>query len=202
MPGAPLLYTPPAVNTLNVCYGLGLVFTAPLGTLLPSDQNLGVGSAWTGGGWSYVGATDTGVTLTWTPSTVDISIEEQPTPVDKVVDKATAEITFNFSEETLANINLAYGGAGTIAVTAAGAGQPGKQVLSLSTNFPQLACAVLSKNQLGFARVLDVPAVMSAGTVATTYRRAANQRMYPCTLGAVCPFSQIAWVDLTSIATS
>lgn len=202
MPGPPLLYTPPAVTTTNVLYGLGLVFTAPQGTALPSDQNLGVGASWLSGGWSYIGATDAGVTLTWTPSVVDLNIEEQPTPVAKVVDKATAEIGFNFSEETLSNINTSYGGAGTIAVTAPGAGQPGKSVLTLSLNFPTLACAVVGKNQLGFARVLSVPGVMSSGTVATSYRRAANQRLYPCTFGAVCPFSQIQWTDLTAIATS
>jgi hypothetical protein len=202
MTGAPLVYAPPSVTTTNVCYGLGIVMTAPLGTAVPSDQNLGVGSQWISGGWSYVGATDTGVTLTWNPSTVDINIEEQPTPVDVLVSTATAIVTFDFSEETLANINLAYGNAGTIAVTAAGASQPGKSVLSLSTAFPQMACAVISKNQSGFARVLSIPAVMSAGQVATSYRRAANQRLYPCTLNAVCPFGSITWTDLTAIATS
>lgn len=202
MSGAPLLWTPPSVTTTNVLYGLGLVMTAPLATALPSDQNLGVATAWVSAGWTYVGATDAGVTLTWTPSTTDINIEEQPTPVARLVNTATAEIAFNFSEETLANIGLAYGGAATIAVTAPGASQPGKSVMSLSANFPELACAVVGKNQLGFARVLSVPAVMSAGTVATSYRRAANQRVYPCTLAAVCPFSTIQWVDLTSVATS
>jgi hypothetical protein len=202
MTGAPLLYTPPTPTTTNVLYGLGIVFTAPQGTALPSDQNLGVGSSWISGGWSYIGATDAGVTLTWTPSVVDIAIEEQPTPVAKIVDKSTLELSFNFSEETLTNLNTAYGGAGTIAVTAAGAGQPGKSVLSMSLNFPTLACAVIGKNQFGFARVLSVPGVMSSGTVATSYRRAANQRLYPCTFGATCAFSSIVWIDLTSIATS
>ena len=189
-------------TTTNVLYGLGLVFTAAQNTALPSDQNLGVASAWTGGGWSYIGATDAGVTLTWTPSVVDISIEEQPTPVAKIVDKATFEVSFNFSEESLSNINTAYGGAGTIAVTAPGAGQPGKSVLSLSLNFPTLACAVVGKNELGFATVISIPGIMSSGTVATSYRRAANQRLYPCTFGAVCAFSGIQWVKLTSLATS
>jgi hypothetical protein len=202
MSGAPLVYAPPAVNTQNVLYGVGIVFTGPLGTAVPPDQNLGVGSSWLSGGWSYIGATDAGVSLTWNPSTVDIDIEEQPTPVAVVVDKATAQITFDFSEETLANISTAYGAAGTIAVTAAGAGQPGKSVLTLSLNFPQLACAILGRNSLGFARVLEVPAIMASGQVKTDYRRAANQRMYPTTLNAVCPFTSISWTDLTSIATS
>jgi hypothetical protein len=202
MTGAPLVYSPPAVNTTNVLYGIGIVFTAPVGTALPTDQNLGVGSSWISGGWAYIGATDAGVSVAYNPSTVDINIEEQSTPVAVLVDKATAEISFDFNEETLANVNLAYGGAGTIAVTAPGAGQPGKSVLSLSTNVTQLACAVIGKNALGFARVLSVPAVMSTGQVKTDYRRSANQRMYPVTLSSVCQYNLITWIDLTAVATS
>ena len=202
MAGAPLVYAPPSVVTTNVVYGVGIVMTATVGTAAPSDQNLGVGSAWIGAGWTYVGATDAGVSLSYTPSTVDISIEEQPTPVAVIVDKATAQVTFDFVEETLANINMAYGNAGTIAVTAPGAGQPGKSVLSLSLNYPQIACCVIGKNQYGFARVLSLPAIMSTGTVKTDYRRAAAQRMYPTTFNTVCPFASITWSDLTSIATS
>jgi hypothetical protein len=202
MTGAPLLYTPPSVTTTNVLYGTGILLTAEVGTALPDDQDLGVGSAWTGGGWNYIGATDQGVALNWNPSTNDINIEEQPTPVATIVATATMQVSFDFSEETLANINLAYGGGGTIAVTAPGASQPGKSVLSLSLTAPQLACAVIGKNSLGFARVLSIPAVMSAGTVATSYRRAAAQRLYPCTLSSVCPTDQISWTDLTALASS
>lgn len=202
MAGPPLVYSPPSVTTTNVLYGVGIVFTAPLTTTLPTDQNLGVGTAWTALGWNYIGATDAGVSITYTPTTVDINIEEQPTPVAVLVDKATAQITFDFNEETLANVNLAYGGAGSIAVTAPGAGQPGKSVLSLSINVTQLACAVIGKNSLGFARVLSVPAIMSTGTVKTDYRRSAAQRMYPCTFNSVCAISSIQWTDLTAIATS
>ena len=202
MAGAPLLYTPPSVVTTNVVYGVGLVMTAPTSTAMPIDQNLGVGSSWTSAGWTYIGATDAGVSLSYTPSTVDISIEEQPTPVAVIVDKATAQVTFDFVEETLANINMAYGNAGTIAVFAPGASQPGKSVLSLSLTYPQIAVCVIGKNQYGFARVLSLPAVMSTGTVKTDYRRAANQRMYPCTFNTVCPFGSIQWIDLTSAASS
>ena len=205
MSGAPLVYSPPAYNTTNVVYGVGIVMTAPLGTSLPSDQNLGVASNWTissPGGWTYIGCTDAGVSVTWNPTTIDISIEEQPTPVAVIVDKATAQVTFDFSEETLANINMAYGNAGTISITAPGASQPGKSTLSLSTVFPQMACAVISRNQLGFARVMSIPAMMSTGQVKTDYRRSANQRLYPTTFNTICPFNQISWVDLTSVATS
>jgi hypothetical protein len=202
MAGPPLVYSPPSYNVSNVLYGIGILFTAPVGTSVPSDQNLGVGSAWTGLNWSYVGATEAGVTLTFNPTVQDILIEEQPTPVAVAVSTATLQITTSLTEETLTNVNLAWGNGGTIAVTPAGAGQPGKSVLTLSTNFQQVAVALIGKNQLGFARVLEIPQVVSAGQVQTAYRRAAQQRLYPLTLSAVCPFTSISWTDLTSIATS
>jgi hypothetical protein len=65
-----------------------------------------------------------------------------------------------------------------------------------------VSCALIGKNQLGFARVLYVPTVISAGQVQTAYRRAAQQRVYPLTLSAICPFTSITWTDLTAVATS
>lgn len=202
MAGPPLVYSPPGYGTQNVLYGIGLLFTAIQGTAVPSDQNLGVGSAWTGLGWAYVGATEAGVTVTFNPQTQNINIEEQPTPVGVAVNTADLQVTASLSEETLANVNLSWGNAGTVAITPPGAGQPGKSVLTLSTNFPTVACAVVGKNQLGFARVLSIPQVISAGQVQTAYRRAASQRLYPLTLSAICPFTSITWTDLTAIATS
>ena len=202
MPGAPLLYTPPNYVTTNVLYGVGILFTAPTTATVPSDQNLGVGSAWTGLGWSYIGGTLDGVTLTFAPTTQNILIEEQPTPVGVAVTTADLTVTCNLSEETLNNVSLAWGNSGSQAVTPAGAGQPGKTVLTLSTVFPSLSLALIGKNQLGYARVLYIPTVISAGQVQTAYRRAAQQRVYPLTLSAICPFTSITWSDLTSVATS
>jgi hypothetical protein len=202
MPGAPLLYTPPNYVTTNVLFGVGILFTAPTTATVPSDQNLGVGSSWTGLGWSYVGGTLDGVTLTFAPTTQDILIEEQPTPVGVAVTTANLTVTCNMSEETLNNVSLTWGNSGSQAVTPAGAGQPGKTVLTLSTVFPSLSLALIGKNQQGFARVLYIPTVISAGQVQTAYRRAAQQRVYPLTLSAICPFTSITWTDLTAIATS
>jgi hypothetical protein len=173
-----------------------------VGTSVPSDQNLGVGSSWVSGGWSYVGATEAGVSLTFAPTTTDIRIEEQQTPVAALVDNVSLTITTSLSEETLTNVNLSWGNSGTVSVTAPGASQPGKSTLVLSTNFSSLACAIVGKNQLGFARVLSVPIVMSSGSVKTDFRRAANARLYPLTLNAISPMSAISLTDLTAIATS
>ena len=205
MPSLP--YTPPAYGTSDVLFGTGILFTAPnpspgVGATLPSDANLGVGSSWLGLGWSYVGATEAGVTQTYNPTTQNINIEEQPTPVGVAVNTADLTFTVNLSEETLANINLAYGNSGSLATTPAGAGQPGKTVLTLSTTFATLSAALVAKNVYGFATVLSVPVVVSAGQVQTAFRRAAQQRLYPLTLSAICPFSSISFIQLTAVATS
>lgn len=202
MAGPPLVYSPPNFTTTNVLYGVGILFTAVVGTSVPSDQNLGVGSAWTGLGWAYVGATEAGVTMTFNPAVQNIMIEEQPTPVGVAINTIDLQFTTSLSEETLANVNLAWGNGGTIAVTPPGAGQPGKSVLSLSTNFATVACALVGKNQQGYARVVYVPIVVSAGQVQTAFRRAAQQRVYPLTLSAICPYTSITWTDLTAVATS
>jgi hypothetical protein len=207
MPGAPLLYTPPAYTATNVVYGLGVMLYAPpqstvLGAAVPADVNLGVYSSWSGLGWSYIGAVLDGVTLTYAPTTQDITIEEQPTPVGVAVSTANLTLTANMSEETMQNVNLAWGNSGTIATTSAGPGQPGKYVLTLSTTFQQVSVAVIGKNAYGFASVLYVPFMLSAGQVQTAYRRAAQQRIYPLTFNSVCAFNQITWTELYQVATS
>jgi hypothetical protein len=202
-----LTYAPPAYGTTDVLYGTGILFTAPnpspgTGATVPGDASLGVGSAWLGLGWSYVGSTEAGVTQTYNPTIQNISIEEQPTPVGVAVSTATLQFTTNLSEETLANINLAYGNSGAIATTAAGAGQPGKSVLTLSTTFATLTAALVAQNEYGYATVLYIPVVVSAGQVQTAFRRAAQQRLYPLTLSAICPFDDISFTELTAPATS
>jgi hypothetical protein len=169
---------------------------------VPSDANLGVGTSWLGLGWNYVGSTEAGVTLTFNPTTQNIMIEEQPTPVGVAVNTVDLQLTANLSEETLGNINSTWGNGGSIATTSAGAGQPGKSVLTLSTNFATLSVALVGRNQQGFARVLYVPVMVSAGQVQTAFRRAAQQRLYPMTLSAICAFNAITWTDLTAVATS
>jgi len=195
-------FIPPAYDTTQVLYGVAYLFTAPYGTAPPSLDNYGDSTQWATSGWTYNGATDQGVQNAFTPNMSLIQIEETPIPVASLVSTATFQITTTLSEENLVNINLAYGGGGTITPYAAGAGQPQMQVLKLSTNFALLACALLGTNNLGYPRVYYVPKIMSAGTVTTNFRRAANARLYPITLNALCDLSQIAISDFLANATS
>lgn len=189
----------PNWTTGNVLFGVGFLWTANYGTSLPADVNLGDSTQWLLSNWSYVGSTDQGVTLTFNPSMSNLQIEEQVTPIASLVSTATYQITTSLAEETLNNINLTYGNGGTITQTAANVGtnQPAKSVLNLSSNFKTLAVAVLGSNQQGYPRIFYVPKVNSAGQVQTAFRRAADKRMYPLTLNALCDLSQIQVIDIT-----
>lgn len=194
-------FIPPTFDTTQVLYGVGYLMTAPVGTPLPADVDLGDSTKWLGmvpTPWSYIGSTEAGVNTNFNPNMTDLNIEEQSIPVASLVNTATYEITTSLSEETLGKINLAYGGGGSISVTASGVGQPGKSVLTLSSNFPVLTSAILGRNNLGFPRVFYVPRVQSAGQVQTAYRRAAQQRLYPLTLHALCDLTQIQVIDITA----
>lgn len=193
-------FNPPTWDTTQVMWGIGYLWTTSYGTALPSDEDLGDEAQWTS--WDYAGATDQGVQNAFTPNMSNIQIEETPIPVASLVSTATFQITATLDQENLDNINLAYGAGGTITTTSAAAGQPGKQVLKLSTQFQILAAAVLGQNELGYPRVYYIPKIMSAGTVTTNFRRAANARMYPITLNALCDLSQIEIIDITAPATS
>jgi hypothetical protein len=193
-------WIPPQWGTTDVLYGTGVAWTASVGTSVPSDVNLGDSTQWVAAGWSYIGATDQGVSITFTPRMTDIMVEEQPIPVAEIVDTATFTIDFSMAEETLANINIAYGAGGAISTVAQATGQPGKSVLTLSSNFRQLAVALLGRNQNGWPRIFLVPVVMSTGTVKTDFRRAANKRMYPVTLSSIVNLNQCTITDITSPA--
>lgn len=195
-------FIPPAYDTTQVLFGNAYLFTAPFGTATPSLDNMGDSTQWAASGWTYNGATDQGVQNSFTPNMSLIQIEETPIPVASLVSTATFQITLSLAEENLSIINLAYGAGGTIQTFAAGAGQPVMQQLNLSTKFALLAAAILGQNNLGFPRIYYVPKIMSAGTVTTNFRRAANARLYPITLNALCDLSQIVIYDMQGNATS
>jgi hypothetical protein len=198
MPNPGTEFLPPAYNTQEVLFGVGYLWTAPFATALPADIDLGDQTKWVG--WSYVGGTDQGVQIQFSPNMNEIQIEETPIPVASLVQTATFQVSTALSEETLANINLAYGGGGSIATQAQGVGVPGKKTLSLSSNFATLACAILAKNDFGYPRVFYIPKIMSAGQVQTNFRRAADKRMYPITLNSLTDLANCQVIDIISAA--
>jgi hypothetical protein len=202
----PLPWQPPAQSAGNVLYGTGILFTATAGTPLPPDASLGNGSAWTGLGWAYIGATLDGVTVTRDPQIQALPpVEGEIIPAGFYSTAGNVTITCNMAEEALANAGLSWGSAGLVALTPPGAGQPGKSALSFpqaGPGGPPLAAALIGQDAAGYAQVLSVPLMASAGQVQTAYRRSAQQRVYPLALTAVCALDDITLIILTAPAAS
>lgn len=181
----------------NVIVGEATLYIAPANTAMPADT-VNLGAAWPVG-WTYIGATDAGVTLTVNTNTQDITIEEQSTPALVTVTTKDVTVGFALAEDTVANMKTAYGG-GTLTTQAAATGTIGKDTLVLSDTLDQLAVGFEGINPKGFFRRVYIPVAMSIASVATPYRRAAAKRMYPTTLRAICAPSSIQIVDMTAAA--
>lgn len=172
--------------TGNVLVGTALLYVAPYGSAgepMPADT-IALGSAW-GGNWVAMGGTQQGVKITVNPKTIDIMIEEQMTPAQVVVDTEDIRVDTTLSEDIIANMKLAYGG-GTIVTQAPTVSLIGKTTLTLADSLDLLSVGFEARNSFGLFRRVYIPKVVSIATVATDYRRAAVQRLYPVTLRAIC----------------
>jgi hypothetical protein len=187
----------PNPDTSAVVVGYARLYYAPAGTAMPADT-VAFDGTWPVG-WTYIGATEEGITQTIGTDTASIAIEEQSIPVLTVVNAKTFTLGFSLSEDTLESIKLAAGG-GNITTTAAATGVIGKKVLTLSDTLDQLAVGFEAINKYGFFRRVYVPSVLSTGTVGTPYRRAANNRAYPVELHATCRPDQIVFTEKTANA--
>jgi hypothetical protein len=193
------------INTGNVIVGAAQMYFAPWGEAtvgegepMPADT-VPLGTPW-GGNWVAIGGTEQGVKFTANPKIVKLMIEEQRTPADVVVDTEDVTVITTLSEDTLANMKLAYGG-GAIVTQAATGTVIGKSTLTLSDTLDTLSVGFEAVNAFGYFRRVYVPKVISAASVDTTYRRAAKQRLYPVTLSAICDPTLIVIVDQTAPVT-
>lgn len=184
------------VDTTKVLLGVASVWVAPKGTAMIADT-VAQGAAWTSP-WSFIGATEEGVTVAKGVDVGEIRIEEQSLPVLRPVNAVTFELRFTLSEDTPETMKLSYGG-GVIATIVAGVGVAGKKRLKLANNLDNLAVGFEAVNAAGLPRRLYVPSVLSVADVETAYRRATNNRSYNTVLSAVCDPSEIQIDDWTAL---
>ena len=151
--------------------------------------------------WYHPGFTEEGVATTFERETEAQNVEEDPLPAFYSTTTATFNVATSFAEDTLENIKLAMGG-GIITVTAAGTGQIGKEALQLSEELEELALGFEGKNAQGFWRRVYIPRVVAMGSVETSYRRAANKRVYPAEFGSICAIGEIEIINMTAPATA
>lgn len=149
--------------------------------------------------WMSCGATEQGWQVNWNPSTTDIRIDEQPTPVDEQMDSATLQFVANLSEDTLAIWGLALNADKTI--QAAGVGIYGKTILTPNANLKKYKVVLETQNQGATPRRFIVPKMTCAANVGAQFRRSGTQRLIPVTFTSVCKFTDIQVVDITTIPT-
>lgn len=156
-------------------------------------------AAWTD--WVSAGATNEGFKVNVETSTTQITIEEQSTPVGETVESKAIGIEAVLAESTMESMRYSWGGS-DITVTAAGAGQPGKKVMTLTDDIRYYTVCLETRNFNGLARRLYVPKVSITGSGEVSFRRAADKQMFPVRAASLCKPSEIQVVDITAPATS
>jgi hypothetical protein len=134
------------------------------------------------------------------PKTQDINVEEQSTPVMRLLDTLDFTITSTLSEDTIQNMLLTYG-AGAIVPTAPTSTLAGYSQLVLNDNINEVMVGFEALNGTpGCARLIVFPIAVMAAKVSTPYRRAKGQRTYMMTATALCPQSSILIYEQTALA--
>lgn len=167
-------------NKQNVAVGIAVLWVSEFGTELP-PLTLGWGVQWPEE-WRHPGATSEGVSLSVELENNPISIEESATPALIVGTNLNITLEADLAEDTLENMQLAYGAGGQLDTFAATDVMPGYKRLTLSADLGELAVGLDMKLRSGLFRRLHIPYANSVGTTETSYRRSENARTYPTSI--------------------
>lgn len=149
--------------------------------------------------WFSAGATDEGFKLNTDTSTTTVTIEEQATPVGETVEGKTIAITAALAEDTMQSLRLAWGGS-DITVAAAASGVPGTNKMTLTDQVSYYTAILEMSNKFGLARRIYIPKTSVTGSGDTSFRRAADKRLYPLSVTSICKPSEIEVVDVVAVA--
>lgn len=185
----------------NVIVGVATMYIAPANTAASALPITSGATAWAtpSAPWVATGFTETGVTLNVDTKTGEIRVEEQSTPVLITPDSKDVTIDVTFAEDTIANMQNAYGG-GTITTVIAATGVPGHTTLNLAEALTVVAVQFFGSNAAGYQRQVYIPSMVAAGKVKTEYMRMKTSRLYPTTFTATCAPASISVIDITAAA--
>jgi hypothetical protein len=98
------------MDATNVIAGSGIMYLAPAGTAVPSIASLPI--TWTG--FDSPGYTDDGVEFVYSPTFKDITVDEEMSPVDKLLTAEKLEVNVKLAETTLKNLQKAIAGSSLV----------------------------------------------------------------------------------------
>jgi hypothetical protein len=146
-----------------------------------------------GGLWTAVGATDQGWKFGTNKSTQAITIEEQSTPVSQAITSQNVTIEGALSEDISRTLALAWNA--YVTSTAAAAGVPGYDEVTLTDDVLYYAVCLVSSNDKGYPKWTYAPKWSQLSNASTDFRRAAGKHMYPVIFETLCKPSQITTVN-------
>jgi hypothetical protein len=185
----------------NVLVGSAVGFIAPADTDAPEDSVTVWDPAIYVAPWVAAGATEQGWQLNWNPTTNDVNIDEQPTPVDQQLETATLQFVANLAEDTVQSWMWALNATKT--VTAPATGVFGKTTLTPQGTLQKYAVTLETQNQLEMPRRFYVPRMTAAANVGATFRRGGGgARLIPVTFTSICQLNEIVVTDITAAATA
>jgi hypothetical protein len=192
----------PTYDRRNVLTGMAAMFLKTVDPEEPAElppNTLALGAAWPTP-WSPPGATTEGLTFGFSRDSNDITIEEQPSPVDTRTNGLEFTMDCTLSEDTIETMRIAYGG-GIVTTVAATTTLHGYQDLKISSEMEDFAFGFEGENQFGLARRVVVPVVKSVGDIQTAYRRADSQRAYEVSFKSLVSLDDVLIRNITALPT-
>jgi hypothetical protein len=180
----------------NVLSGSAVGFVSPPDTPLPADSITVFDPAVWIDPWLAAGATEQGWQVNWNPSTSDVNIDEQPTPVDQLLQTATLQFVANLAEDTVQSWGWAMNATKT--VTAPTATLMGKTRLTPQPTLQHYAAALETQNFTQMPRRYYVPDMTAAANVGAQFRRGQGPRLIPITFTSVAAIDDIVIDDITA----
>jgi len=163
--------------------GPGRIYTAPLGTAIPTIAAAAskITATWTS--WIQIGSTDAGITYTEAVQTADIQVAESLYPIRTVTTSKTSRIAFTMNEVSDLNWKVAMNG-GTITTTGAG-------VTKMNNYVPPLA-GLEGRLMMSFVNYDDTeaivwPQVFNVGSVEYARGTLETKAGLPCEFNAEIP---------------
>src|SRR3990172_2569648 len=156
-----------AASASNLIAGPGTLWIAAFGATEPADSN--VSSTFSASGWTDIGATTDGVTLTWEREFFEYEMDQIiDVPARKEI-KRNMQVKTNMAEPTLANLKYALNGGTVTASASYSTYDPDTSAVNSSTTYWALVFVGAAPG--GFNRRAFVRKALSIESVEAPYQK-------------------------------
>jgi hypothetical protein len=172
----------PSITTANVVIGVGFLYYGPADTASPGTAPGPAGAA--PAGYTYVGATEEGVSLNLDREVNQHYVEESSIQVFSTPGNSTFTIELQLAESTLANWKLGVGG-----------GDIAGGVLTLSDELDIVALYLDAPGPGNDRRTIYIPRANSVGGLEVAMRRNESKQLITASFQSACALDEIEITD-------